>query len=117
LRSSGRLPTGFAASHHPVTTAEATVDRGLQVDGRGVDVPVGHANRAVTGQCADRLPGLRDVTAVAVGEEHGCALLLGGAVECWGENEHGELGIGTSTGPAMCNSIACSTAPVAVTGL
>jgi hypothetical protein len=43
LRSSRRLQTWFAAGHHAVTTAEATVYRALQVDGRDVDVPVGHA--------------------------------------------------------------------------
>jgi alpha-tubulin suppressor-like RCC1 family protein len=63
------------------------------------------------------VPGLRDVTAIAVGEGHGCALLSSGAVECWGENEHGELGTGTSTGPETCNGQACSTTPVAVSGL
>ena len=55
------------------------------------------------------VPGLRGVTAIAVGEEHGCALLSGGAVECWGEDEYGELGTGTSTEPETCNSNACST--------
>jgi alpha-tubulin suppressor-like RCC1 family protein len=70
--------------------------------------------------CAARcgaVPGLRDVTAIAVGEGHGCALLSSGAIECCGENEHGELGTGTSTGPETCNGQACFTTPVAVSGL
>jgi alpha-tubulin suppressor-like RCC1 family protein len=63
------------------------------------------------------VPGLDGVTAIAAGAEHACALLSSGAVECWGENEHGELGVGTSTGPETCNGQPCSTTPVAVSGL
>jgi len=46
-------------------------------------------------------------TAVAVGEGHTCAIVDGG-VQCWGENEAGELGDGTLTNSAV---------PVQVVGL
>ena len=37
---------------------------------------------------------------------------------CWGANERGELGLGTSSGPQMCaSSEPCSTTPVKVPGL
>jgi alpha-tubulin suppressor-like RCC1 family protein len=61
--------------------------------------------------------GLSGVSAIAASEAHTCALLSGGTVDCWGDNEAGELGDGTSTGPQTCSGAACSTTPVAVSSL
>jgi alpha-tubulin suppressor-like RCC1 family protein len=63
------------------------------------------------------VPGLSDVTAVSGGESHSLALLKGGTVMAWGANYSGQLGIGTFIGPESCNNGACSTTPVAVSGL
>jgi alpha-tubulin suppressor-like RCC1 family protein len=41
--------------------------------------------------------GLRDVVAVAVGDAHVCALGVTGTISCWGNNDHGQLGDGTTT--------------------
>ena len=47
-------------------------------------------------------------TAITTGDDFSCALLTGGTVECWGDNDARELGNGSSTP---------SPTPVAVSGL
>ena len=51
------------------------------------------------------------VTAITLGENHSCALLITGAVQCWGYNWWGQLGNGVLTGGTDSN------VPVAVVGL
>lgn len=46
-------------------------------------------------------------TSISVGEQHSCALTVDGAAHCWGRNESGQLGDGTTTSPLT---------PVAVVG-
>ncbi len=42
------------------------------------------------------VPGLTDVTALALGAAHACALRRDGTVACWGENLDGQVGDGTT---------------------
>ncbi len=72
--------------------------------------------------------GLSEVKAISIGGPS-LALLSGGTVKAWGNNEQGELGDGSSTGPEECREILvynerahelkklCSTKPVKVEGL
>jgi len=52
--------------------------------------------------------GISTATALAAGDNHSCALLVSGVVQCWGINQDGELGNGTTT---------ASTTPVTVSGI
>lgn len=55
-------------------------------------------------------------TAISIGSSSACALMGDATVQCWGSNNHGELGTGAA-GPESCDSLPCSTVPVPVTGL
>jgi alpha-tubulin suppressor-like RCC1 family protein len=44
-----------------------------------------------------RVPGLRDVVAVAGGSQHSLALLKDGTIRAWGTNKDGQVGDGTTT--------------------
>jgi len=41
--------------------------------------------------------GIEGAIALALGARHGCAVLDGGTVRCWGDNSKGQLGDGTTT--------------------
>ncbi len=59
------------------------------------------------------------VRSVAAGYEHTCAVTMGGAVKCWGANESGELGDGTTTdrsAPADVQGLASDVAMVTAGG-
>lgn len=47
-----------------------------------------------------RIGGLASVAEIAVGEGHACALLSSGRIFCWGRNDMGQLGNGTTTDSA-----------------
>lgn len=42
------------------------------------------------------VPGLMDVAELALGDWHTCVRLAGGAVQCWGRNDYGQIGGGTA---------------------
>ena len=62
---------------------------------------------------------LKDVVAISAGGYHSVALLSNGTVMAWGDNQQGQLGIGTTTGPEKCDEgfFACSRTPVAIGGM
>ncbi len=73
-------------------------------------------------------PYLSDVSAVSASDTFSLALLSNGTVVAWGENERGQLGDGTNTGPNACVQFRgvhyeyeefrpCSATSVAVSGL
>jgi alpha-tubulin suppressor-like RCC1 family protein/cytoskeletal protein CcmA (bactofilin family) len=76
--------------------------------GDGASGQLGHGASSVTAQPA-LVSGLSDVSRIALGGyHHTCALLTSGSVRCWGLNDSGALGDG---------STASSTSPTLVSGL
>ncbi|MBK8251630.1 MAG: hypothetical protein IPK82_03050 [Polyangiaceae bacterium] len=73
--------------------------------GSGPEEPAPKADKATK---MTPIKGLKDVVVVAAGGRHACALLQNRSVMCWGNNDHGQLGDGTTKK---------KTGPVAVKGL
>ena len=64
--------------------------------------------------------GITNATSVTVGESaQTCAVLATGAVDCWGNNENGQLGNGTNTGPDTCGAgaVPCHKTPGVVSNI
>jgi alpha-tubulin suppressor-like RCC1 family protein len=58
------------------------------------------------------------VDSVAAGDGETCVLLAGGTVACWGANDSGQLGDGSTSGPELClGQLPCSTTPGVVSGV
>lgn len=56
---------------------------------------------------------------ISAGTLYSCSVLNDGSVKCWGDNQYGQLGVGTKSGPEACifsggSTSPCSTVPVAV---
>jgi alpha-tubulin suppressor-like RCC1 family protein len=80
----------------------------------------GTATTTTTCRCLGpvSVSGLSGVKSIAMGSFHGMALLSDGTVRAWGYNAHGQLGIGSATGPEECvESKPCSRTPVSVAAL
>ncbi len=53
--------------------------------------------RIAGGSGLEAVPGISDAVELGIGDSFGCVRRLGGVVGCWGSNEHGRLGDGTSS--------------------
>jgi alpha-tubulin suppressor-like RCC1 family protein len=92
--------------------------------GNGATGPSICVNNTAEIGCATRpLPvsSLTNIVDVSLGNYHTCATSLDGSLSCWGLNDNGQLGLGTSEGPELCTgtdySIPCSQVPAPVTTL
>lgn len=83
----------YAGGHH---ACALTTRLGVACWGRGLEGQLGTGT--TTGSNTPRLvKGLQSgVLGLALGESHACALMLDGTVRCWGKNDVGQLGDGTT---------------------
>ena len=54
--------------------------------------------------------GVTSASRLAVGDQHNCALITGGTVQCWGYNYYGQLGNGSTANNSAANVFDISTA-------
>ena len=81
----------------------------VQCWGRNVEGQLGNGTMTTNSPTPTPVSELGGATAIALGWDHTCALLSNRSVECWGANNYGQLGNGTSDSG--------SSVPVAVSGL
>ena len=65
-----------------------------------------------------RIKGITNATTIAFGEyemPHGCAVLTGGTVKCWGDGSYGQLGNGTRNSSAVAVAVTGINSATAVT--
>jgi alpha-tubulin suppressor-like RCC1 family protein len=79
--------------------------------GKNLRGQIGNGQTSVHQSTPVAVQGLTGATAVAAGDGHTCALVAGGAVKCWGDNAHGQLGQGPGAGAAP------SALPLSVPGI
>lgn len=83
-----------AGSFH---TCARLVDSSVRCWGSNARGQVGDGTPASVVTSPIAVPSLSTVAALATGQSHTCALLGDGAIRCWGANDAGQLGDGTTT--------------------
>ena len=102
---SGALATAAGWSHSCALIDDGTA----RCWGRGDLGQLGNGSFLFTSSVPLTVAGMSGAVAIAAGGDHSCALIDDGTVRCWGRNQFGQLGDGTTS--------VLSRVPVTVTGL
>lgn len=106
-KSSGFQLSSVAMSRSAYHSCGLVTDGYLKCWGENLEGQLGTGQRST----AESVPMMVDSTVkysqVSLGEKFGCGLTKAGAIKCWGKNDQGQLGIGTTTssyGPTLVDS-------------
>lgn len=97
------VDTGFAftcALHRSGTVScWGTNSRGQLGNGEGgcTEVPYGEPDCDQSAEPVT-VTGITDAVALSTGQDHACAVLASGSLYCWGQNDQGQIGDGTTGG-------------------
>jgi alpha-tubulin suppressor-like RCC1 family protein len=89
----GASAIGLGGSH----TCALLGDGVVKCWGRNLFNALGNNSRQTASHTPVAVAGLRGASAISAGYGHTCALISGGAVQCWGDNSNSQLGEGTLT--------------------
>jgi alpha-tubulin suppressor-like RCC1 family protein len=96
---------GLSRVAHIATGGDVTyaqmADGTVQVWGFNTQSQFGDGTTSAGRPSPGLIPGLTGVAVISAGLQHQCALLTNNTVVCWGKNQQGQLGNGTTTDSAV----------------
>ena len=93
----GLLSGAIAITAGTYHTCALTTENGAKCWGSNSSGQIGDNSNTSRSAPVDVTGLTRGVTAISAGSVHTCALTTGGGVECWGTNNYGTLGDGSTT--------------------
>lgn len=106
--ASGQIPGGGATVNTPLLLGLMNPDPVIAAGGTLTCLASGDGVVAVGPVCFGAIPGFQlvaptaqftDFAQISIGTLHACGVTIGGALACWGRNDHNQLGVGLGFDP------------------